>query len=85
MKKEKKILEKLTESSKFSAIIDIDEFSKPISGSSIIDLLDGQILSGEKYLKRKIYGYTVLDSIHTIYAYLVLIIIKYLVQQQNMY
>ncbi|MFC1755533.1 helix-turn-helix domain-containing protein [Thermoproteota archaeon] len=43
-----KFLEKLTETSKKSAIIDIGEFSKPISGSLVIDLVDGQVLSGKK-------------------------------------
>lgn len=67
-KDREKFLEKLSESTKKSAIIDIGEFNKPISGSSVIDFVDGKVLSGEKYLERKIYGYTVLDSIQTIYT-----------------
>ena len=67
-KEQNNFLGKLIESSKKSAILDIGEFSEPIPISAVIELVDGQVLSGEQYLERKIYGYTVLDSIQTIYS-----------------
>jgi putative transcriptional regulator len=67
-KKRDKFLEKLTESSKGSAILDIGEFHESIPASEVVKLVDGKILSGEKYLERKIYGFTLLDSIQTIYS-----------------
>jgi len=67
-KERDKFLEKLTESSNGSAILDIGEFTESISASQVIELVDGKILSGEKYLDRKIYGFTLLDSIQTIYS-----------------
>tara|TARA_B100002003_G_C14066583_1_gene513261 strand:+ start:60 stop:782 length:723 start_codon:yes stop_codon:yes gene_type:complete len=67
-KERDKFLEKLTESSKGSAILDIGEFNESISASEVVELVDGKILSGDKYLERKIYGFTLLDSIQTIYS-----------------
>ena len=67
-KERDKFLEKLTESSKGSAILDIGEFQESIPASEVVKLVDGKILSGEKYLERKIYGFTLLDSIQTIYS-----------------
>lgn len=67
-KEKNKFLEKLTETSKGSAILNIGEFTESISASEVVELVDGKILSGEKYLERKIYGFTLLDSIQTIYS-----------------
>ncbi|MFQ6135063.1 MAG: helix-turn-helix domain-containing protein [Nitrososphaerales archaeon] len=63
-----KFLERLVESPDSPAILDMSEFSRPVSAANIVELVEGQVLSGEPYLERSIYGYTVLDSIRTIYA-----------------
>jgi putative transcriptional regulator len=51
-----------------AAILAIGEFSKPISASDLIEIVDGSIVTGSDKLDTRIYGYTVLDSIKTIYA-----------------
>jgi putative transcriptional regulator len=55
-------------SDKDTAIIDIGEFYEPISANRIVKLVKGKILSGKELLKKLVYGYTVLDSIKTIYS-----------------
>jgi putative transcriptional regulator len=62
------LLRKMIETSEDSAILDIGEFEQPISAAEIVKLVEGKVLSGEKHLDRSIYGYTVLDSIRTIYS-----------------
>lgn len=51
-----------------SAILSIGEFSEPIKAGKLAELLDGQIITGFERLDTNIYGYTILDSIKTIYA-----------------
>ncbi len=63
-----RILDGSMESKDRSAIIAIGEFRKPVHASSIIELVKGEVLKGEDYLKFDIYGYTILDSIRAIYA-----------------
>ena len=63
-----KILDKIVNVSKKSAIISINEFKKPITASKFIKTIKGEIVSGENHLDYNIYGYTLLDSIKTIYA-----------------
>jgi putative transcriptional regulator len=48
--------------------LNIGEFHESIPASEVVKLVGGKILSGEKYLERKIYGFTLLDSIQTIYS-----------------
>ncbi|MEM0123036.1 MAG: helix-turn-helix domain-containing protein [Conexivisphaerales archaeon] len=48
------------------AIINIREYDKPVKASELIDLLEADMLTGEKMLDSPIYGHTVLDSIKTI-------------------
>jgi len=50
-----------------SAIIGIGEFKKPLTASKLKTLLNVKILNGKDQLKTKLYGYTILDSINTIY------------------
>lgn len=50
-----------------SAIVGIGEFKKPLTASKLKTLLNVKILNGEDQLKTKLYGYTILDSINTIY------------------
>jgi putative transcriptional regulator len=49
------------------AILSIGEFQKPVDAKLLVNAVKGQVLSGEVD-GVKIYGYTVLDSIRTIYA-----------------
>ena len=51
-----------------TAILSIGEFREPIKAGKLVDLLDGQVVTGSEKLETNIYGYTVLDSIKTIYA-----------------
>jgi putative transcriptional regulator len=51
-----------------SAILSIGEFSKPVKAKELLKVVDGRIVTGEDKLDTDIYGYTVLDSIKTIYA-----------------
>ena len=50
-----------------SAIVGIGEFKKPLTASKLKTLLNVKILNGKDQLKTKLYGYTILDSINTIY------------------
>ena len=63
-----KLLDKIVNVSKKSAIISIKEFKKPITANNFIKTIKGEIVSGENHLDYNIYGYTLLDSIKTIYA-----------------
>lgn len=49
------------------AILDIREFEVPVPASGVLEALRARVLAGEEMLDRPIYGYTVLDSIRTIY------------------
>ena len=51
-----------------SAILSIGEFSHPIKARDLVKLVDGLVVAGDQRLDTEIYGYTVLDSIKTIYA-----------------
>jgi len=48
------------------AVIDMDEYDSPRSVREIVEALNGEILTGEKWLEVPIYGYTVIDSIKAI-------------------
>lgn len=50
-----------------SAILGIAEFKKPIKAEELKKVLNLEILNGEDKLETKIYGYTIVDSINTIY------------------
>ena len=50
-----------------SAILGIGEFNKPITAEKIKKQLKVELLNGEDRLDTKIYGFTILDSINTIY------------------
>ena len=63
-----KLLEKEVEPKDRSAILSIGEFPEPIRAKRLSDLLDGVVVTGAEKLDTEIYGYTVLDSIKTIYA-----------------
>jgi len=50
-----------------SAILGIGEFKKPITAEKLNKILNINVLNREKELDTKIYGYTIVDSINTIY------------------
>lgn len=51
---------------KNDAIISIKEYQQPVKASELVEMLEADVLAGEKMLNSPIYGYTVLDSIKTI-------------------
>jgi putative transcriptional regulator len=50
------------------AILSIGEFAKPVSAREVVRIVDGSVITGEEKLDTAIHGFTVLDSIKTIYA-----------------
>ena len=62
-----RVLSKLVSSEKDAAILAIGEYQSPVSADSIISAVKGKVLNGDHGMAR-IYGYTVVDSIKTIYA-----------------
>jgi putative transcriptional regulator len=51
-----------------SAILGMGEFPCGVKASTIVDAVEGEVITGATQLDSKIFGYTVLDSIKTIYA-----------------
>jgi putative transcriptional regulator len=51
-----------------SAILAIGEFNEPVKAREILEAVDGTVVTGADKLGTNIYGYTVVDSIKTIYA-----------------
>ena len=49
-----------------AAVIDMEEYDSPRNIAEIVDALDGEILTGEKWLEIPLYGYTIIDSIKAI-------------------
>lgn len=49
-----------------SAILDIREFAIPVTISELVEAVKGEIVTKESDLNRRIYGYTVVDSIRAI-------------------
>lgn len=63
-----KLLAKEVEPKDKSAILAIGEFREPVKARRLVEVSDGHVITGETMLDTEIYGYTVLDSIKTIYA-----------------
>jgi putative transcriptional regulator len=63
-----KLLVRQVEPRDKSAILAIGEFREPVRASELLRAVDGRVVTGEEKLNTEIYGYTVLDSIKTIYA-----------------
>ncbi len=51
-----------------SAILGIGEYAEPVTVGRVMEELGAQILTGAEQAERHIFGYTVLDSIRTIYS-----------------
>ena len=62
-----RVVSKLVASSKDEAILSIGEFHSPVEASRLLKALDAKVLAGDPQ-SVKLYGYTVVDSIKTIYA-----------------
>jgi putative transcriptional regulator len=63
-----KLLVREVEPKDKSAILSIGEFGEPIKAGKLMEMLGGAIVTGSEKMDTEIYGYTVLDSIKTIYA-----------------
>jgi putative transcriptional regulator len=63
-----KLLMKEVEPKDRSAILSIGEFKEPIKAGRLVEMLTGTVVTGSEKLETEIYGYTILDSIKTIYA-----------------
>jgi putative transcriptional regulator len=62
-----RVISTLVSSERDEAILAIGEFHTPFSASDILRAVDGSVLVGDENTV-KLYGYTVVDSIKTIYA-----------------
>ncbi|HVP23392.1 MAG TPA: helix-turn-helix domain-containing protein [Conexivisphaerales archaeon] len=51
-----------------SAILGIGEYSEPVTVGRVLEELGAEVLAGRDQLDRLVFGYTVLDSIRTIYS-----------------
>ena len=65
---EGKLLSSSPSSRESEAILSIGEYPDPVPASKIIENLKCEVLAGREQLERSIFGYTVLDSLKTIYA-----------------
>ena len=63
-----KLLQREVEPKDKSAILAIGEFREPVLAKTLLELVGGNVVTGAERLNTEIYGYTVLDSIKTIYA-----------------
>ncbi len=62
-----RMIPKLVSSEKDEAILSIGEFQGPVEASTILKAVNARVLVGDEK-QVKLYGYTVLDSIKTIYS-----------------
>ena len=62
-----RVISTLVSSERDEAILSIGEFHTPIGASAILRAVEGSVLVGDENAV-KLYGYTVVDSIKTIYA-----------------
>jgi putative transcriptional regulator len=62
-----RVVSRLVASDKDEAILSIGEFHSPVEATKILRALNAQVLAGDPESVR-LYGYTVVDSIKTIYA-----------------
>ncbi len=60
------VIKKFSSGQKAGAILDIGEFLTPVSGIRLIKAVDGAIIANKNLADRKLWGYTVIDSIRAI-------------------
>lgn len=63
-----KLLEKLIFTADRKEILAMGEFKEPVKISKVLEAISGTVLTGSDGLDANLYGYTVLDSINTIYT-----------------
>lgn len=63
-----RLLEKLIFTADRKEILAMGEFREPVKASAILEALSGTALTGSESVGANLYGYTVLDSINTIYT-----------------
>ena len=62
-----RVVSKLVSTEKDEAVLSLGEFHAPVDAARILDALGAKVLAGDER-QVKLYGYTVVDSIKTIYA-----------------
>ncbi len=62
------LLNQQTLSNEPEPILVLGEYVAPVKASKVVDALGAEVLAGSDMLDWNVYGYTVLDSIRTIYA-----------------
>jgi len=62
-----RMIPKLVTSEKDEAILSIGEFQGPVEATAVLQAVEAKVVAGDEKLV-KLYGYTVVDSIKTIYA-----------------
>ncbi len=67
-RKEGRLLRSKPEPTREGAILYIGEYADPVSARSVSEALRCRILTGEDQLDRSLFGFTVLDSLRTIYS-----------------
>ncbi|MEM0117858.1 MAG: helix-turn-helix domain-containing protein [Conexivisphaerales archaeon] len=67
-KREGKLLSSAPFVNEAGAILSIGEYSDPIPARRVVESLRCEVLTGKEQLERLLFGYTVLDSLRTIYA-----------------
>src|SRR5579875_2982584 len=67
-KYEGKLLSSSPSSQDEGAILSIGEYPDPIPASKVVENLQCEVLTGKEQLERSLFGYTVLDSLKTIYT-----------------
>jgi putative transcriptional regulator len=63
-----RVLERLAEPKDQGAVLALGEFHRATKAKEVARRLEAEVLRGDAYLDRPIYGFTVLDSIRAIYA-----------------
>lgn len=67
-RREGKLLRSEPSTSEQGAILSIGEYVDPVPASKVVEALRCEVLEGREQLDRLLFGYTVLDSLRTIYA-----------------
>ncbi len=62
-----RVISKLVSDDRDAAILAIGEFQSPVNATQVLRAVDGRVLTGNDS-QTSLYGYTVVDSIKTIYA-----------------
>lgn len=47
-------------------VLDMREFEEPMEGNKLVSVVEGEILTNEELLERKLFGYTIIDSLKAV-------------------